>query len=347
MQKTAWYKRFLRDKAGPLLILLIVLMLITMAISSGIFEGGKKFSALFTEGMMASGNLLQIFYNLVIQTIMMCGLALILIGGNIDLSVGAQATLSTMIFALLLSKTNIPWPVLILLCLVIAACCGLITTFLVNVLQFPAFIATIGMSSIYTGLCKVLTAGNNVQIVATKAQAYIDIGKASIAGRIPWIFVFAIALLIIYQCVLSFTTFGRGIYMSGGNPNAARLSGLNPNKIRMALFVNNSVLAAVGGLLWTAQVKQANPTAISSNGYDMNVISASILGGVSFMGGAGHLGGAFVALLLLNVFDNMLKVLRVPDYWTIFASGFLLAVALMIDYISAERRKKKLLESKL
>ncbi|MDR1299665.1 MAG: ABC transporter permease [Oscillospiraceae bacterium] len=343
MQKTSWYKRFFRDKAGPLLVFLIVLMLTTMMLSSGILKGGKPFTAIFTDGFMASGNLKQIFYSMVIQIVMMCGIAMILIGGNIDLSVGAQATLATMIFANLVVKTALPWVLLIVITLLIAAVIGLINTLLVNVLRFPAFIATIGMASVCTGLCKVMNQGNNVQIIATRAQGYINLGKLSVFDRFPVIFLFALALVAVYQFILSNTTFGRGIYMSGGNSSAARLSGLNPNRDRMLLFINNSVLAAVGGLLWTAQLKLASPTGISASAPDMTVISASILGGVSFMGGAGHLGGALVALFLLNIFDNMLRVLSVPDYWTTFASGFLLVVALIIDYISAERRRRALL----
>ena len=347
MQKTSWYKRFLHDKAGPLLILLIVLMLITMVISSGVLDGVKPFTAIFTDGFMASGNIKQLFYSMVIQIVIMCGIALVLISGNIDLSVGAQATLATMIFANLISKTSLPWGVLLVITLLIAAVFGVITSLLVNVLRFPAFIATIGMASVYSGLCRLMNRGNNVQIIATRAQGYLKLGNTSVFNRIPVIFLFALLLVIVYQLILSYTTFGRGIYMTGGNPSAARLSGMNPGRNCMILFVNNSILAAIGGLLWTAQLKLASPTAIAGSAPDMTVISASILGGVSFMGGAGHLGGALVALLLLNVFDNMLRVLSVPDYWTTFAAGFLLVVALIIDYISNERRRKAMLISRV
>jgi ribose transport system permease protein len=316
-----------------------------MVISSGVTKG-EPFSVMFTKGFMSSGNLLGIFYGLVIQIVMMCGLALILIGGNIDLSVGTQGMLAAIIFAMLLMKTTIAWPLVLLITLLIAAGFGLINTFLVNFLHFPAFIATIGMSSVYKGLCNVLNGGNNVQISELRAKGFLAIGKLSIAHRFPVIFLFALLLVIVYQFVLSRTTFGRSIYMSGGNPNAARLSGLNPNKIRMILFINNSVLAAIGGLLWTAQLTLASPTAIAASAPDMKVISGSILGGVSFMGGAGHLGGALIALFLLNIFNNMLRVLNVQDYWTTFAAGLLLVVALIVDYISAERRRKALLAEK-
>ncbi|HHX75246.1 MAG TPA: ABC transporter permease [Firmicutes bacterium] len=339
MQKTSAFRRFLRDKSALLLIILIVLTLITMVISSGVLDG-EPLSALFTKGFMASGNLINIFYNLVIQCLMMCGIGLILISGNIDLSVAGQATLSTMVFAWLCQKTAMPWPVALLICLALAVVFGLVNTLLVNGLKFPSFIATIGMASIYRGLCNVMTMGNNIQVAR---QGFLKLGTANLFGILPATFLFAIVLVAFYQFVLTKTTFGRSVYMAGGNPAAARLSGLNPNKIRMILFINNSILAALGGLLWTAQIKLASPTAIISAAPDLSVISASILGGISFMGGAGHLGGALVALLLLNVFDNMLTVIGVQSYWNVFAQGLLLAVALIIDHINAERRRKALL----
>ena len=341
-QNSSAFRRFLRGKTALLLIILIILTLITMVISSGVLDG-EPLSALFTKGFMSSGNLINVFYNLVIECLMMCGIGLVLISGNIDLSVGGQATLTTMVFAWFLKTyPTMPWGIALLIVLVLAAFFGLCNTFLVNKLRFPSFIATIGMASIYRGLCNVMTKANNIQI---GNQSFLKLGTANLFGYLPASFLFAIVLVILYQFILSRTTFGRSIYMAGGNPIAARLSGLNPARIRMILFINNSILAAIGGLLWTAQVRLASPTAIISAAPDLSVISACILGGVSFMGGAGNLIGALVALLLLGVFNNMLTVMGVQPYWNIFAQGLLLAVALIIDYINEERRRRALLRA--
>ena len=111
----------------------------------------------------------------------------------------------------------------------------------------------------------------------------------------------------------------------------------------MILFIMNSILACIGGLLWSAQAKLASPTAIISAGSDMRVISAAILGGIAFFGGAGNLISGFVGVLLLSIFNNMLIVIGVPTYWTVFAQGLVLAVALALDYFSTKRRQKALL----
>ena len=341
MQKVSFMRRIMRNKAIPLLVILIVLTIATMIISSGVLDG-QPVSSMFNDGFMATGNLLQISYRLVIQLVIMCGIALVLIGGNIDLSVSGQAALGAMVFAFILKGfPGMPWGVALLAVLLLGAIFGLINTGLVSKLRFPPFIATIGMSSIYRGLCNVLTQGDNIQI---GRENLLRITRTQmLGGRFSAMFLFGLLLIIVYSVILSMTAFGRSVFMTGGNRQAARLSGVNTNRVRMILFVNNGVLAVLGGVLWSSQVRLASPTAIISMEPGIAVISASILGGVSFGGGSGTLGGPLVALLLLSVFDNMLQVLGVQSYWSVFAQGLLLVVALVIDFVNERRQRKALL----
>jgi len=326
MKKNNPLSAFVKSKAFPLIIILVVMTFITMAISKGVF--------------LSSGNLITVFSGLVIQVVFLCGIGCILISGNIDLSVGGQAALSSMVFAWLCKNTEMHWALAVLLTLCVAVCFGLINTMLVNKLRFPAFIATIGMSSIYRGLCSVMTKGENIQI---NRAGFLALTQTKLFGFLPVCFLFALALLVIFQIVLSYTRFGRSVFMVGGNQQAARLCGLNPDRTRMLLFILNSVMACIGGLLCSSQNKLASPTSIIDAAYDMQVISAAILGGIAFYGGTGNLISALVGVLLLNIFKNMLIVMNVPTYWTVLATGLILAVALGLDYISNERRRKALL----
>jgi len=326
MKKQNVFSTFAKSKAFPLVIILVVMTIITSSLSKGVF--------------LTPNNLLTIFYGLVIQVVFLCGLGMILISGNIDLSVGGQASLCAMVFAWMCKNSSMGWVFAMLIALCVALCCGMINTLLVNKLRFPSFIATIGMSSVYRGLCSVMTKGENIQI---NRASFLAIGNSKLFGFLPAGFIFALVLLIIFQFMLSRTNFGRGIFMVGGNQQAARLAGLNPDRVRMILFLMSSCLACIGGLLWCTSSKLASPTAIIEGGYDMQVISAAILGGVAFTGGAGNLIGALVGVLLLNIFKNMLIVLGIPTYWTVFAQGFVLALALTLDYFSTERRRKALL----
>ena len=330
----------MQHKAVPLLIILIVLTLITMVFGSGVTKG-EPISAMFTKGFMAKTNLLNTFYGIIIQIFMMIGLSCILITGNIDLSIAGQATLASLIFAkFCFDFPNLPLGVCLLITYGFAVIFGLLNAFLVNRLHFPAFIATIGASSIYSGLNSIITQGNQVQIGRPAFQA---IGKASVAGVFPWMFIAAIIILLIFQFILSNTRFGRSMYMAGGNPTAARLCGLNPNKMRRIMFLLNSILAVTGGLCWSAQLKMAHPTSITQSTPNMTATSACILGGVAFSGGSGNLIGPLVAVILLNVFKNMLIILDVNDYINVIAQGALLLIALIIDAIGEERRRKAMI----
>ena len=242
MKKKSALSTFARSKSFPLILILLVMTFITMVISSGVTEGAP-FSAMFTDGFLARGNVITVLYSMVIQVIMLCGLGCILISGNIDLSVGGQAALSTLVFAWLCKYTQMPWGVALIITFCVALCFGLINAFLVNKLRFPAFIATIGMSSIYRGLCSVMTKGDNIQIARASFTA---IGKTNLFGFLPVSFVFALVVLAIFQFMLSYTRFGRSIFMVGGNQQAARLSGLNPDRVRLVMFLLNSLLACVG-----------------------------------------------------------------------------------------------------
>ena len=335
MQKATLWRRLLRSRTTLLLLVLIVFTLVVIVVRSGVLDGAP-FSAMLTSGFMSRGNLYNIFLNLIIQCIMICGLSCLLIGGNIDLSVAGQATLAALIFAKICSGTSIPWVAALVAALMFGVFCGLINTFLINFLRFPPFIATIGMSSIYSGLSNIWTGSGNVQI--TRA-GFLAVGEMSV-GVFPVLFLFALVLMALYQFILLKTPLGRKVYMVGGNIHAARLSGMNPKRVRMMLLINNSVLASFAGLTWSTRSKLASPTAIISAGPDMRVISAAILGGVMFQGGSGDIGGAFVAILLLNVFQNILDVLSVPPYWNVVAQGALLILALILDYFNAERQRK-------
>ena len=337
MKGTTLLQRFLRSKATLLLAVLIVLTLMTMIAGSGVLDGAPL-SAMFTTGFMSRMNLINVFYNLVVQCVMLCGLACLLMSGNIDLSVGGQAQLASMLFAIMLAKTSLPWGVTFVVTLLSGVVFGLVTTFLTNKLRFPAFIATIGMSSVYAGLANVWTSGNPVPVTRLD---FLAVGEATY-GIFPGIFLMSIIIMIAYQFMLIKTPFGRKIYMVGGNMHAAHLSGLNPMRMRMIMFINNGVLAALAGIAWLLRNRMAMPTAISTAGYDFRVISAAILGGVAFMGGSGDIIGGFVGVLLLNVLQNMLDIIGAPTYWNIFAQGAVLIVALILDYFSTERQRKLL-----
>ncbi len=291
-----------------------------------------------------------ILNNMTVSGTMMIGMACLLMSGSIDLSTDAQALLGIVTFAYLLKyNPALPWPVAFLICIVIAVVIGLLHSFLCNKLGFMPFIATIATSSVYSGIATVWTQSETVNIVRT---SFTDLATtAFLGGRLPLLSVIMCAMILIYGLMLIHTSFGRSIYMCGGNRMAARLSGLNPARVSTILFINNSVLAVIGGLMWAAQKKMAAATFTTAMP-SMTGMTAAILGGVSFMGGgSAGLGSAFVGLLLLDTFTQSLNYYPIfqGQQWTWLQTalgGLILIVALIVDNYSARRQKRQLLEER-
>ena len=139
--------------------------------------------------------------------------------------------------------------------------------------------------------------------------------------------------------MLKKTAFGRNIYMVGNNPEASRLCGLHPKKVSYTLFINAAVLAVLAGILVAGRLKNANSTLLT--GCQFDGITAAILGGVSMGGGTGGMGGALIGILILNCFDNGTTVIGMDSYWQSIASGMLLVIALLADYLLSSRKKSR------
>ncbi|MDR1590062.1 MAG: ABC transporter permease [Oscillospiraceae bacterium] len=265
------------------------------------------------------------------------GMACLLIGGGVDLAAGAEGCFGGVMVALLISKAGAPWPVALVAVILIGAAIGAFNAFLINVLNFMGFIATIGVSSMLQGIINIITKARNISI---SDRGFWSIGTVAVANLFTLPFMIMAALVVVYGIILSRTRFGRTVYMCGGNRRAARLSGLNPKKISTILYINCGALASLGGAILAARMHSGSPKAVL--GSELDAITAAVLGGVSFMGGAGNMGGCFIGLLLLCSFNNGLISVKLASYWTIVAQGVLLIAALIADYFNVRARAREL-----
>ena len=149
-------------------------------------------------------------------------------------------------------------------------------------------------------------------------------------------FLITIVLLVVYGVILKRTRFGRQVYMTGGNANAARLAGINPKMISTILYINSGMIATIAGILTAARVNMGSPTAIVS--YNLDAITVAVLGGISFTGGTGSMSGVFIGILLFNSFKNGLVISGLDSYYQIVASGLLLMAALILDFYREKSR---------
>lgn len=305
---------FLKGRVFLMLALLAILLLITYFVAPHSYT---------------LANLKQILNNLSYITIIAVGVACLMLSGGIDFSTSAHASFGMVIFAFILQKwPNLPWGIAVIAMLLIGACAGGINAFLTEGLKMMAFICTIGMQSVWNGIGAWITAGN---IVAITRKSFTDLATYYVLDVIPVLFIFAVAIVVIYNIVITGTRFGRSVAMVGGNPTAARLAGINPTKVRSAMFVNNGVLAALGALVWAAQQKQGSPTGLTGSSPEMTALTATMLGGVAFGGGSGTLGGAFLGVVLITTLSYALQAMNVTVWLLTLINGSLLVIALTID----------------
>ena len=327
MPRQSFFSKF-RQSRSFLLIVLTILVLLVLLLVSG--------PQVFNEG-----NALQIMNKMSYMGLFITATACLLLSGGIDFSLGSQATFGSIVFATLcINSPDTPWVLFALVAIAMGVVMGLINAFFSQVLNLMPFICTIGISSVWLGIANWYTKA----LVKTVNNASLSrLAAARIPGTpIPWTFIFMIAVVVLYSMLIKRTNFGRSVLVVGGNPAAARLAGLNPKKIKSALYVNASVLGMVGGLIYTAQLKSAGTSGIPQAMVEMNGLTASLLGGVSFAGGAGGLGGAFFGILLIQVLAYSMQIM-VNYVWLVqFVNGMLLVIALTIDTIATARRMKKL-----
>jgi ribose transport system permease protein len=326
MPKQSLLKRITASKSFLLLGLTVVVLIITYIVKPVSFN---------------MGNTRQVLANLTYAGFFGIGVACLLISGNIDFSLAAQGTACMLIFGTFLAKfPSVPWGVWCLVAVVVALIMGGINAFFTNKLNLMSFIATIGMSSVWSGLGNWYTRTTPVTI---RNNSFNGLASKYVFGSpIPWLFVLMLLFFVLYSLMLMRTKFGRSILMTGGNATAARLAGLKPKRISSILFLNASFLSAIGGLIWAAQQKMASPAGLVTAAPDMTGLTASILGGVAFAGGAGSLGGAFSGIVLIQVLAYCLQVMGLPTWIITFINGSLLVIALTIDTFGMKRRMKKL-----
>lgn len=287
-------------------------------------------------------NIRNILNAMVLYTLLAIAEAMLIISGEIDLSPGYIGTTSGVLFALLSGKLGFPWYAALTVCLTMGILFGLFNALLINKFKFQSFIATLATGPFLAkGFTYILADGGVVELKGTIENNFIIfLGQYRIGKVVPVAIILALLAITVYGIILAKTKFGRSIYLVGGNKLAAKLAGIEPKKISYILFANSGFLGALAGIIYVGRLKAGN--VVGTNNYTFEAITAAIIGGVSFTGGSGTMLGCFMGLLIINGFSNGLSILGVSPYWQSVASGLLLLVALVADYISVRSRNRKI-----
>ncbi|MDR1248527.1 MAG: ABC transporter permease, partial [Treponema sp.] len=257
----------------------------------------------------------------------------LLITAHVDLSPGSVAAFSGVLVSLLL-KNGMPLGPAALVVIVAGLCVGYINSLLVNKLKLEAFIATLATMSIFRGLAFIICGGKAVFV--TNAF-FLKMGSGRFLG-IPVPVIIFILSYMVFMIILARTRFGRNVYMVGGNAVAARLAGINAQKLRSKIYMMTSGFAALGGIIQAGRMSSGQP--MTSEGLEFDAVTAVVLGGVAMSGGVGSLGGALIGLFIMQSFNNGLMMMNVPSFWQTVSRGLLLIVALSFDYVRNLKRKK-------
>jgi ribose transport system permease protein len=269
-------------------------------------------------------NILSILLSLSIESVMAVGMVVCMVGGGFDMSVGSILGFTGIIVAELMTH-GVPVVLALLISLIGGIIIGFWNGFIIAKLKINPFVTTLSSLSIFRGLSYVITSGRNISGLPDSFQA---IGQLRPLGvQLP--IVYALVLLIVGEIVLRNSRFFRQYYYIGGNERAARLSGINVDRMTIFAYVLTGFLAAFAGIIFTARMGSASCQA--GTGWELRVITAVILGGASLKGGAGTVLGTFLGVLLMALISNALVLLGVDIYWQTFVVGVVLIVAVVID----------------
>jgi ribose/xylose/arabinose/galactoside ABC-type transport system permease subunit len=334
VKKESFYSRSIRPiihhKVFSLFIILLALIALFTVWSA--LQGGSFFKTSTFKNVLNS---------IVLTAFLAIGAGCLLISGNLDLSQAAVGAFGGVILASAIANWSLPWYIGIILCLVFSGLLGAINAIMVTKFRFPAFIATLAMTSMAKGLMYIFSAigkeGGVAANVSCNNNDYLNfIGKGEI-GPFPFGIIVMLIFFLFYGILISKTKFGLKVMLMGGNPAAANLAGIKSKNITFILFVNSAVLGGVAGVFSTARLSQGSLLALQTNQF--SGITAAILGGISFGGGAGGMGGAFVGLLILNTFQIGMGVVGVNPFWVNVFSGIILLIALTTDFLAQQRAK--------
>jgi ribose transport system permease protein len=292
---------------------------------------------LLNRNFLSITNVINILIAASLVGLVAIGHTYLIIAGQNDLSPGSLAAFSGVLAATLVSM-GLPFLLACIITIAAGMVVGVLNAFMVNKIHLEAFIATLVTQSVIRGFAYIICGGKPVAI---SNKSYLLLGKLRILN-IPvsvWIMILCI---VVFGIVLSKTKFGRSIYAIGGSQEAARLAGLNPQRIITTSFIMMGALCAIGGIIFSARMNSGQPAANVNLEFD--AITAVILGGVSFQGGVGDMGGTILGIILIQAFNTGLTMVNVPSFWQYVAKGGLLLFALTTDYIRKQRREKELLE---
>ncbi len=298
------------------------------------------FFCLASPSFASLGNLTNILTQISVTGIIAVGLTFVILCAEIDLSVASIANATGIVVAFFTAQdasvniANLPLAGWGAIAVALAACValGAVNAFGLTVVGIPSFIMTLAMLQIAAGICALLVRG---QIAYAVPKLVVTLGSRSL-GPVPWIVIVAALVLLVAHLVLTYTRFGRYVYMVGGNREAAEYSGVNVRAILSAVMIISAVCSGLAGMLGVAYFGSAQQNEFDT--YLLNSISAVVVGGTSLFGGQGGIGNTIIGLFVLGVLNNGLDHVDIDSFLKILIRGLILLIALVVNVYAQRMR---------
>ena len=310
-------KRLIKLKFSQTTLFFALIMMLVVAI------------ACVSPSFLTWRNIRNVFMQNAITGIIVASMTIVMIAGGIDLAVGNQLSFLGCLLAVLINK-GIPegWSVLIVLAIstLLCAISGLI---IANTTAQP-FIITLGFMSVYKALALITAGGSDIPI-----RSFQWLGQTQLLGVIipVWIFLF---LFLIVALVLQFTKFGRSVYSLGSNEQAAYISGIPVKRLKVIVYAINGLFIGLAAAAMLSRLGSAVPT--MADGYEMTVIAACAIGGITLTGGEGSALGSFLGLLFLGIVRNGLNMMSVPTFYQYLVNGTIIVIAVLLSNYNSRKK---------
>ena len=315
--------RFIRDNLGILIGLLVLCLILVLY---DIHRGRTVF--------LSTNNIMNVLRQVSTNLIIACAMTMIIILGGIDLSVGSIVSLSGCVTAMLLMYNDYSLAGAVFMGLLIGVLFGAFNGLVVAKTTIPPFIVTLATMNIARGASYVYTGGQPIRVMS---DSFNFIGSGYVFEVIPVPVIYLVVVVGVSSFIMNRTRLGRHIYAVGGNPVAARFSGIKNSRVLFFAFFFSGLMSAFSGIVLAGRMFSGQPTA--GTGAELDAIAAVVLGGTSMSGGVGKIGGTVIGALIIGVLNNGLNLLNVNSFWQLIVKGMAILLAVYVDFLKKDPKK--------
>lgn len=311
------FVRFLKDKLGILLCLMIMIVVLSI----------------FTDSFLTSRNLFNIIRQISVNVFLACSMTMVIICGGIDLSVGSIIAVSGCLSAGLITNSGLPSYIAVPIAIAVGSLVGALNGMLISLTNIPPFIVTLAIMNIGRGFARIYTKATTILVEDTFFSA---ISTAKVFWVVPIHAVYIVVAIAISALILNRTVFGRHIYAVGDNTAAAKTAGINVRRVKFLVFLLSGIFASFAGILSASRTFSGQFSV--GEGAEMDAISAVVLGGTSMVGGVGTLSGTVIGCLVIGVLNNGMNLIGIDSSWQFVVKGLVVLLAVLIDFFKKKQR---------